>query len=240
MKRGVVKFTFLGIGLFILLFLILFIPEGKSNPDTGVTNCTNLTIAGETYNLTTDILNNQIGDNCINIYSPNIIFNCQGHYIYSIQNYSGVYSNSTNTTIKNCNITMGSGGNANANGIYLNGVSSSNSTIFNNSVFGDSYTGIYVKISSNNNLTNNNGVSNSSYGIYLSSSSNNLFTLNNATSNSGIGFFLSSSSNNLFTLNNATSNSGRGFILSLSNNNTLISNLGMSNYYNWGLLFSFF
>ncbi|VVB82991.1 Uncharacterised protein [uncultured archaeon] len=122
MKRGLVKFTFLGIGIFILLFLILFIPNGKSNPDTGVTNCTNLTIAGERYNLTNDIYNNQIADACINIFSPNVIFDCQGHYIFSIKNYSGVYVNASNVTVRNCNITMGSLGNANANGIYFNGL----------------------------------------------------------------------------------------------------------------------
>ncbi|MEK6913118.1 MAG: right-handed parallel beta-helix repeat-containing protein [Nanoarchaeota archaeon] len=217
----------LSTALFVLLFLILFIPEGKSNPDTGVTNCTNLTIAGERYNLTNDIYNNQIADACINIFSPNVTFNCNGHYIYSIQNYSGVYVNATNATIKNCNITMGSGGNANAYGIYLNGAK--NGTIFNNSIFGDSYAGIYLQSSSNNNLTNNNATSNSSYGIYLYSSSNNTLTSNNGISNATHGIYTVYSSNTILTSNIGISNLGNGIFIRFSSNNTLTSNTGISN-----------
>ena len=83
MKRGV-KFTFVGLALFILIYLIFFIPNGKSNPDTGITNCSVLAIAGEKYFLSNDILNNQITDNCINISASNITFDCQGHYIFSV------------------------------------------------------------------------------------------------------------------------------------------------------------
>ncbi len=232
-NRGkIISVSVFGSLILFAIFLILFIPEGKSNPDTGVTNCTNLTIAGETYNLTTDILNNQIRSNCINIYSPNIIFNCQGHYISSIQNYSGVYTNATNTTIKNCNITIGSGGNTNANGIYLNGVSSSNSTIFNNSVFGDSYAGIYLSGSNKNNLTNNNATSSLSYGILLVSSNNSLLTNNTGIGGSdtaSMGLYLAFSNNNTLTSNTGISNSTSGLYLSSSNNNILTSNTGISN-----------
>ena len=232
-NRGkIISVSFFGILVLFGILLIFSMPEGKSNPDTGVTNCTALTTAGETYNLTNDILNNQITDNCINISASNIILNCQGHYIFSIQNYSGVYSNSTNTTIKNCNITMGSGGNANAKGIYLKGVSSGNSTLFNNSIFGDSSAGIYLYSSSNNNLTSNIGISNSGDGFYLYyNSNNNLLTSNTGINNYlGYGFDLYLSNNNTFTSNIGLSNSSYAINSDTSSNNTFISNNLLANY----------
>ncbi|MEK6935445.1 MAG: hypothetical protein AABW67_01530, partial [Nanoarchaeota archaeon] len=59
------------------------------------------------YVMNQSITNNSLTGPCINITAQNITLNCQGHYILSDDNYAGVYSNQINTTIKNCNISMG-------------------------------------------------------------------------------------------------------------------------------------
>ena len=215
----------LGTALFLFfIYFIFFVPNVQSNPDTGITNCSDLNIVGETYNLSNDIHNDQITDNCINISASNITFDCQGKYVFSIQNYSGVYSNSTNTTIKNCNITMGSGANTNSFGIYLNGASSSNSTLFNNSVFGDSYAGIYLSSSLSNNLTNNNISSDLSIGIYSYKSNNSILASNTATITSLWGIYFEYSSNNTLNSNAITSGTEAGIYFDYSSDNNLLTN----------------
>jgi parallel beta-helix repeat protein len=227
MKKEVVKFTLIGILLFLFIYLIFFISNGKSNPDTSINACSVLTSQGEYYFLSGDILNNSITDNCINISAQNVTLDCQGHYIYSIQNYSGVYSTQVNTTIKNCNITMGSGKNANANGIYFYSVN--NGTIFNNSIFGDSSAGISLFNSMYNNITNNNVTSLSGNGIYLSSSANNFLTSNIGTSDSGAGIWLLSSPHTTLRSNNGTGNTAYGIYIQSSDYVILNSNIGISN-----------
>jgi parallel beta-helix repeat protein len=237
-KRGRKRVISIGlstIAVFFIMYFIFFIPNIKSNPDTGVTNCSDLNVAGETYLLSNDILNNQITDNCINISASNITLDCQGYYIYSIQNYSGVYSNSTNTTIKNCNITMGSGGDVNAFGIYLN--SSNYSTITNNSIFGDSNSGIHVETSLTANLTSNTAISISGFGIYIDGLNDSILTGNTGASNSNYGIYLLSSNNLTITSNNATSNSYHAFGIHSLNNSIFTSNIGISNFAD-GIIFS--
>jgi len=224
----------LSVALFIyFLYLIFLIPNAKSNPDAGVSNCTNLITAGETYLLENDIHNDQINSDCINIYSPNITLDCQGHYIFSIQNYSGVNSNATNVTIKNCNISMGSGRNTNAMGISLE--KSNRSTVFNNYLFEQGNYGIYLSYSSNNTLINNTGISNSfmssSNGIYIDQCLNNTLISNVGFSNSTYGISISSSNGSVLINNTGISNSSSlyGIYLRLSSRNTLTNNTGVSN-----------
>jgi parallel beta-helix repeat protein len=225
MKKGV-KFTFVGLALFILIYLIFFIPNGKSNPDTAVSNCSNLTTIGERYYLSGDILNNQIGTACINITATNITLDCQGHYIYSVMNYTGIFSNATNTTVKNCNITMGSGGDSGAIGIYFNKVS--NGTILNNSISGNSSSGIYLLQSNYSSIINNSATSNSGYGIDVYSSSMNSVINNNGTASatSKYGFYIMYSSNNTFLNNTGAGLVGEGIHMGYSINNTLMGNIG--------------
>jgi parallel beta-helix repeat protein len=249
MRKKGIKFTFVGIVLFLGIYLIFFIPNGKSNPDTGITNCTNLTIPGEKYFLSNDIHNDQINYNCMNISDANITLDCRGHYIFSKQNYSGIYSNSINTTIKNCNITMGSGRDSNAMGIHFDGfgriingtfAGAANGTIFNNSIFGDTLYGINIDYSSYNNITSNIGISNLSYGINLfPSSHDNILRNNIEISNFSVGINLDDSSNgNLLINNTAISYAGEGISFHDSDTNTLISNTGISNLGD-GIYFSF-
>ena len=219
--------------------------------DSMIFNCTQLTRPGLNYSLVNDIHNDQITNNCLNIFAANITLDCQGHRIYSIQNYSGIYSNSTNSTIKNCNITMGSW--ASTSGIYLN--SSNHSTVFNNSISGQNYGGIFLHSSSNDTLTSNTVTNTYGEGIYLEYSSNNtlisntgigtiwegifidyysnnnILTSNTGISNSGFGGIVLgvSSNNNILTSNTGISNSSMGIYLSDAPNNTLINNTGISN-----------
>ena len=101
--------------LFLILSLLLIvITISQVRAVTNVTDCSTLSTAGTYYQLNQSISNNTITTNCIIISVQNITLDCAGYSISSTRNYSGVYSNQYNTTVKNCNISMGSGGNANA------------------------------------------------------------------------------------------------------------------------------
>jgi len=171
--------------------------------------------------MTANITNNTLIGPCINITAQNVTLNCNGFYILSDDSVSGVYSNQLNTTIKNCNITMGSG--AGGYGVYLD--ETSNSNIFNNNLNNNNI-GIALENSSNNNLSANIANNNSLAGFYITSySNNNTLTNNTIISISGIAIRISSYSNNNVLINNtATSNSNSGIYILSSNNNTLINN----------------
>jgi len=193
-----------------------------------ILNCMNLNYNNTIYTLGGDIINNQITTVCINITAQNITLDCQGHYISSIQNITGIFSNQFNSTIQNCNITMGSGGNSNAYGIFLS--SSNYSTLFNNTAGRDGSTGISLSSSSNNTLINNIGRSISYSAFYIFSSSNNNLLINNTgTTSAGTGFVIQDSNSNILINSTGTSNSNPGISLSSSSNNTLMSNTGTGN-----------
>jgi len=187
-------------------------------------NCANLTASG-VWTLSGNVVQDQDLD-CMVISAPNVMLNCNGYSIFSVYNKSGVYSNKYNTTVKNCNISMGgtSGTNSNAIGIEYS-TNANNGTIYNNTVTMIVGSGIYLSSASGNNISSNKFTSISLYGILLSSSSNsNILTSNTGTSNSSYAILLDSSSNNTLISNNATSNSSNGILLSSSSNNTLTSN----------------
>jgi parallel beta-helix repeat protein len=228
--------------------------SSSGSSSTNISNCQNLTVANATYTLVGDIINNTIENDCIIIKSANITLDCLGFSISSIQNYSGVYSNQYNTTVKNCNISMGSGNNTNSIGIEMTNAADY-SSIINNTVMGDGMKyglstnaeyqliqdnivgtscsncyGIYFNTALNNTLINNTGTSNSSYGIYLIASSDNNTLINNTgISNLSQGIRLETSSNNTLTNNLGTSNSSIGIYLNTASNNNLTSNTGTSN-----------
>ncbi len=189
-----------------------------------LTDCKNLSIAGRTYTLQGDIINHNINTACMNISAQNITLDCNGYNIYSIQNYTGVFSNQLNTTVKNCNITMGDMRNSTARGIYF--IGSNYSNILNNNA--TSGRGIVFLNSSNNTLTNNRGTSNSSWGIFIDSSSNNTLINNTGTSSSGSGIAVSESSKNILTNNTGISTLGDGIRIASSNNSILTNNTGTS------------
>ncbi len=197
---------------------------------TNVTNCMTLSTANTYYQLNQSISNNTITTDCIIISAQNITFDCNGYSISSTKNYTGVYSNQLNTTVKNCNITMGGNVGANTNAIGIEFISGANNgLIYNNNATANVGYGIYLISNSNNNLTGNNGTSNSNYGIRLYYSLNNTLTNNIGFSNSKTGIMVESSSNNTLTNNTGTSTLEYGiYLVSDSVNNNLTGNTGIS------------
>ncbi len=116
---------------------------------------------------------------------------------------------------------------------------SDNSTLINNSGYGNGSTGIYIETGSNGNtLTNNFGFSNASYGIHIYQSPNTVLINNNGTSDATGsyrgGIFVSSSSNNNTLINNTgyvTKTGGATWSAGIyvnSNDNNLSNNIGVT------------
>ncbi len=214
------------------------------------TVCGTLPTAGEYYQLQNNV---SASGTCFNVTAANVTIDCSGFTI----NYSstgagnGVYSNSTNTTVKNCIVKQMNISNTNSHAIYYVGVSSGSGTIFNNTltILNPDCFGILLSSSSNNNITNNSVTART--GIYLNLVSNNSLSSNiiivsgasyggiqiNAGSDNnvmnntisgipawGIHVF-TSSNNNTFTSNNITvTGTGYGFSSESSTNSTLTGN----------------
>jgi len=105
---------------------------------TYVSSCQALDTADETYEMSANIANDTLTDNCLNVTAGNVTLDCAGYYIKSNDAYAGVYSDQLQTTIKNCNISMG---NFNGYGIRLN--EANDSYIFNNILNNQRY-GLYL------------------------------------------------------------------------------------------------
>ena len=74
-----------------------------------VTDCGNLDESNSVYTQIANIIPSPVGnETCINITADNITFNGNGYYILNNSaNWAvGIRSNSSNTTIENCNVTM--------------------------------------------------------------------------------------------------------------------------------------
>src|SRR3989344_5576201 len=113
-------------------------------------------------------INQSENADCIKIIASDVILDCGGFNVTSNLAVSGVFSNQTNTTVKNCYVDMGSG-----SGGYGVKFVSSNNSLTNITSNSNSYYGIFLSFSSNNNiLTNITSNSNGQYGIALNSNSN--------------------------------------------------------------------
>ena len=110
--------------------------------DSSVDSCVFLPFSGVTYNQSANIV--QAAPLCIWLYVPNITFDCQGYDISSEVNYSGIYSNQENITIKNCNVSMGPG--SRGYGIHLQ---SATNAIILNSTLNSQEIGLYLNYSNN-------------------------------------------------------------------------------------------
>ena len=151
--------------------------------------------------------------------------------------YYGAYSDSLNTTIKNCQISNF------GTAIYFN--SAKNGSIINTTA-STTYTyssapngfGIYLYNAANyNNITNCNFSASSGFSIYLTSSSSfNTITGSSATSTSleNALVITSSSSNNTFTMTNATATVGEGLDIETSSNGNVFANGRISGNQTYG------
>ena len=226
-------------------------PVFQWEKSTDVSDCQVLDKPNTDYKLSENIINPIMTNlaSCINITSQNITFDCRGYAIISNYNLTGIYSNQYNTTIKNCNLSFGGGGNNSAVNIHFqdaeysliqnNTISgsggwgirlySNNSELINNNV-STKGRGIDISNTKNNNLINNTGIGNTTSAGISVSDSNNIILVNNIGINyynlggSGIGLW---NSDNITLINNTgIGDSGYGIYLYSSLNNTLIGNKG--------------
>jgi len=179
-------------------------------------SCQELNSSNTIYEMTADLVDNTLTDNCVRVVAPNVTLDCRGYYIQSEDNYAGVYSNQTNTTIRNCNISMGAGV-----GGYGIGLENANNSYIYNNTLSNQYRGLYLNEVFDAKVENITANSNSERGIYLSSSLNNDITEVVANSNAVNGVYLLSSSNNTLT-DIFVSASGYGVELSSSLRNVFV------------------
>jgi len=207
---------------------------------TGVetTGCGNLDTASTTYTLVQDV---SASANCFNISASDVILDCQGKTITFGTGTTGFGVNAssdattlTNITVKNCNIVKGAGGGSNNYGIRLD--QTSNSVIYNNTIFTNgtsSNSGIRLETASgSNNISLNNlttiGSGASNVGIAVSANGNLIFGnevhTNGTSSNFGItvtGNQGTVSSNKIFTAGSQGLNYG---VQLAGDGNTIYSN----------------
>jgi len=216
----------------------------------GISNCTTISQANTEYRQVANIENNDLAGDCIKITAKNITFNGNGYWIKSDDAVSGVNSNQLNTTVKNTNITMGTG----TGGTGIEFVSGSNyGKITNNTlgnqnigieVRGDNNTidsnfievscssckGIHVKGAINNSIINNSVFTVSGNAININNlAENNTLINNTANTTSGSAIKVHVSSNFTTLINNtAVSGSSNGIFISSSSTAFLIGNNGTS------------
>jgi parallel beta-helix repeat protein len=196
-------------------------PDGSITPTTAPIS----TLDNITYTLTAD------SNMSIVVNRSNIVVDGAGHGVQGSGSGDGVdivsENNVTvnNVTLENTSITGFSCG------VFL--YTSSNDTLSNDRLTGNSEYGVYVQASSNDTLTSNN-VNGNYEGIVLDSSSNNTLHANNVAGNLVLGILLTSSSNNTLSGNNVTLSSalgGTGIGLYSSQDNTLYANNVTESYY---------
>ncbi|MBR9704205.1 hypothetical protein GOV12_02245, partial [Candidatus Pacearchaeota archaeon] len=188
-----------------------------------VSYCRVLDQAGTTYTLINNIIDNSLIDNCINITAQNVTLDCLGYNITSNQSYAGVFSDQFNTTVRNCNISMGTG--EGGYGIHFDG-SSNYSSVINNTLIGSNF-GIWLRYTNNCKVINNT-LYNGQGGMFFRYLSGCQIKNNwvNGTNTQGIQLY--STSNNTLT-NNSVTYSNRAYNIYQSSNNILINNKAIGN-----------
>ena len=178
-----------------------------------INSCTTITQPGE-YWLNNNLINFPDTGNkgCVNIQASNVTFDCKDYSIINPTLFTaGIYSNKSDTTIKNCNIQMSP---------YLS------SPVFKGG------TGIKLE-NADNSYIYNNTLNSQGYGIYASEITNSLIENNTANNNNGeAGIYVSGNYNNI-TGNVASNNNQAGIKLASNSNSNLINNI--ANYNLWGL-----
>ncbi len=199
-----------------------------------ISSCQNISSSG-TYILLDNITGNQSTGRCIDIQAPNVVLECDDYYLngpgISVSESYGIYTNSSNTTIQNCNIQEYSRGIIiSPNYDQANNTFIVNNTLNNNNVgiFGDYYTHSIT-------VTNNNISGSLNGGIYLRGTTDNT-TINNTITNNtfwnnGNGINTNSMNYSLISYNNFINTSGNGMSLYYSSKNIVRDNSLIKSYY---------
>ncbi|VVB57863.1 Right handed beta helix region [Candidatus Anstonella stagnisolia] len=188
--------------------------------------CMVLDIAGQTYNVVSDITASGAGA-CFNVTAQNVILNCNGHTITgdNSSNSYGVFSSKLNTTITNCNI------NNFGTGIWLENGASNGTISGTNISITKAYSlpngvGIWVHLASHyNQIINSNVTSTLGHGILLDSGPTyNQIINSSGTSVSNVGLYFYSSTNNTILNSVGASGTSSGIKLTSSSNNNQVTN----------------
>jgi len=200
--------------LFSALFFTFFFNSTLSEASIYIDNCTLLDTPNEAYFLTQDILDSN-NVTCMNITVNNVTLDCQGHLIdgKDYVDSKGIYTQNTNVTIKNCNISDWYYG--------INFLNNNGNVIENVTLLSNSY-GIYLFLSNNNIVNQSIAKNNNNDGIKLEQSQNNLLINLTVSNNLNNGIYLLNSQWNNLTNISGYTNTYSGINLSSSNNNNVM------------------
>lgn len=176
-----------------------------------IDSCRILNQENRKYVLNASIINNSLISPCIEIVAENITLDCQGNSITSGSSATGAHSNSTLTTIKNCNTNMGN--DAGGYGVYLE--NSNGSYIFNNTL-SSQHTGLFLSSASNCLIENNIINFNANKGIHLLFSYNTTLQNNQIENTSFYGLGVYKSAGNLIQDNKFLGNIEYGIFIEKS------------------------
>jgi len=137
----------------------------SSDPPHQLDSCDNISESG-VYHLTKDLTGEEVtitnnGTGCFVISEKDVVLDCQGHTISADFATAGVYSNSTNTIIRNCKITM-----KKARGGYGIRLTNSHGSSVINNVLNNQYYGLYLDNSNHVEVINNTAISNYYFDVY--------------------------------------------------------------------------
>jgi hypothetical protein len=213
---------------------------------SNITTCFNLTEADTIYTLTQNATSN---GTCFEIQNNNVTLDCGGYWInYSNLNEGyGVYSNSSKTTIKNCNIVQGNNLNNESYGVYSHYALLTNIT--NSTIHTLSYMSDAVVFSGNNATLRSSNIivdGESADGVFVSdvntkyaTITKNNFTINNNSFGIHLGASLMSQTSHIVTNNMVygLGNSSVGLFLNDVSNSTITNNnfTAMGNYLSYAV-----
>lgn len=215
--------------------ILLLLVASSLAAATPISDCQNFSTANSAYTLTQAVSST---GTCFNLWASNVTLDCGGFAVTgaNISSTYGAYSNSTLSTIANCNILNYT------YGIYLQGATYANVTGIRTNITRASGAGVYVSGGNSNNITNSLLNTTTGFGIALSSSSYNLVLNNTArvienlsrNQTADYAIYLTGSSYNNVVNNTAISdhyyNESYGiYLVSSSNYNNITNNTAHSN-----------
>jgi len=186
-----------------------------------VTICRTLNQANTVYTQRASITQTANAD-CIVISDENITFDGNGYSIISDYNVSGVFTNQSGVSIQNTNITMGNG--TGGYGIEIDGITTGETNITNNTLNGQNIGIAFSGSASNGTAIEENTLTNNYYGVYLFGQ--NITVKNNNISSNEKGIYNdydTTTFGHLF-INNTIAGNNYGFYMYLADSNEFINN----------------